>query len=143
SADAKLVAEACVDAHALLLKAFEVPALRAQLKPLPYKSVAYHQPCHSKVSKVGDMPNRLVGLIPEAKVADLAAGCCGLSGTFGMKTDNFEMSIKIGAKLFNRINQVNPELVFTPCGVCQTQIHQGNPERTVMHPLRMLYDALP
>lgn len=142
---AQQVADASVDAHAFLHRVFSAPELRAQLLPLPadQRKLAYHMPCHSKVSGVGMDPMKLVGLIPEARVDNLDAGCCGLSGTFGMKTDNFDASMKIGLKLFNRVNTVDPDTVFTPCGICQTQIMQGNPGRKVLHPLRLLYDALP
>jgi len=142
--EAAQVAKACTDAHKFLRTIFQHPDMRAQLKPLPVglKQAAYHQPCHSKVNGVGREPLDLVALIPEEKVTNLDAGCCGLSGTFGMKTNNFDMSMKIGAKLFGRIESVKPDVVFTPCGVCQTQIHQGSPDATVVHPLRLLYEAL-
>jgi glycerol-3-phosphate dehydrogenase subunit C len=73
-----------------------------------------------------------------------------LSGTFGLKTDNFDMSMKIGSTLFNKINREQPDVVTTSCGICQTQIRQGvktsevgNDGVQVAHPLRLLYDALP
>jgi FAD/FMN-containing dehydrogenase/Fe-S oxidoreductase len=142
--EGKAVGAASTDAHAFLRRVFSHPSLRAQLRPLPadLKRAAYHQPCHSKVNNVGAEPMKLIELIPEESVENLNAGCCGLSGTFGMKTDNFDMSLKIGAKLFSRIEQAAPDVVFTPCGVCQTQIMQGAPEAKVVHPLRLLYDAL-
>jgi FAD/FMN-containing dehydrogenase/Fe-S oxidoreductase len=144
--EAREVAAACVDAHELLLAVFREPEMRAQLKPAAQK-VAWHLPCHSKVMGVGSQAKALVDLLNEAPAVDLNAGCCGLSGTFGLKTDNFDMSMKIGMNLFSRINRESPQVVTTTCGVCQTQIRQGiktgepnTPE--VSHPLRLLYDAL-
>jgi Fe-S oxidoreductase len=83
---------------------------------------------------------------------NLDAGCCGLSGTFGLMTDNYELSMKIAMPLYNKINRAKPDVVTSSCGVCQTQIKQGvqnydgtkvNPDSPdVVHPLRLLYDAL-
>ena len=139
------LAESMQDAHQFLRKVFEHPALRAQLQPLSAerKELAYHQPCHSKVSKIGAEPTKLVALIPDTHTDNLDAGCCGLSGTFGMKTENFDLSMKIGARLFKRIEERKPQVVYTPCGVCQTQIAQGAPDATIVHPLTLLYEALP
>jgi glycerol-3-phosphate dehydrogenase subunit C len=141
------IAGACVDAHELLLQVFQHPHMRKQLKPLG-KRVAWHLPCHSKVLHIGDAARQLVEMLDENTV-DLKAGCCGLSGTFGLKTDNFDMSMKIGQTLFTKINIARPEVVTTSCGVCQTQIRQGvktsddGKEGTqVAHPLRLLHEAL-
>ncbi len=145
SEEATKTAAACTDAHQMLRGIFSHPRLKNQLKPIANKPVkmAYHQPCHSKVSGVGSEPMKLVELLPQAQVTNLNAGCCGLSGTFGLKTDNFEMSMQAGSKLFGRIDAVNPDVVFTPCGVCQTQIMQGAQGRKIVHPLKLLYEALP
>lgn len=140
------VAEACVDAHEFLLEVLSDERMATQLTPLQRK-VAWHLPCHSKVMGVGDKAEALVDLLDGQSTVNLNAGCCGLSGTFGLKTDNFDMSMKIGNVLFNRINRENPDVVITSCGICQTQIKQGvktgKDGVQVAHPLRLLYDALP
>lgn len=146
--EAGVVAAACVDAHELLLGVFRDPEMLAQLKPNA-KKIAWHSPCHSKVMGVADAARALLDLIDDKRTVDLNAGCCGLSGSFGMKTDNFELSMKIGQGLFNRVNREQPDVVTTSCGICQTQIKQGVPTREdsakgpeVMHPLRLLYESL-
>ncbi|MBX3460501.1 MAG: FAD-binding protein [Planctomycetes bacterium] len=146
---AREVAAACMDAHQLLLGAFKEGAMSAQLAPLTRK-VAWHTPCHSKVMGVEHHARQLLDLLDQASTVNLNAGCCGLSGSFGVKTDNFDMSMKIGSVLFNRINRERPEVVTTSCGVCQTQIRQGvqtsedgKQGAQVVHPLRLLYEALP
>jgi glycerol-3-phosphate dehydrogenase subunit C len=146
---AQEVAAACVDAHELLLEVFKDERMAKQLTPLDHK-VAWHLPCHSKVMGVGEQAKALVDLLDGQSTVDLNAGCCGLSGTFGLKTDNFDMSMKIGNVLFNRINREKPEVVATSCGICQTQIRQGVKTSEdgkegvqVAHPLRLLHEALP
>jgi Fe-S oxidoreductase len=146
--EAEHVADACMDAHALLVQVFRDEAMLAQLKPTERK-IAWHSPCHSKVMGVANAARELIDLLDQKRTVDLNAGCCGLSGTFGLKTDNFDMSMKIGQTLFNRINREQPDVVTTSCGICQTQIKQGVPTKDdggkgaeVMHPLRLLFEAL-
>ncbi|MCC6466022.1 MAG: FAD-binding protein [Planctomycetes bacterium] len=146
--DAAAVSAACVDAHDLLLKAFSHEGLRAQLRP-DSRKVAWHAPCHSKVLGVADAARALLDLLDGTATVNLNAGCCGLSGTFGLKTENFDLSMTVGRPLFSRINRENPDVVTTSCGVCQTQIRQGVPTKEeggsgthVVHPLRLLYEAL-
>ena len=146
--EAQRVADACVDAHEMLVQVFREKAMLAQLRPTD-KKVAWHSPCHSKVMGVAHAARELVDLLDKRRTVNLNAGCCGLSGTFGLKTDNFDMSMKIGQPLFNRINREQPAVVTTSCGVCQTQIKQGVPTREesekgpeVMHPLRLLFESL-
>ncbi|MHC4839634.1 MAG: FAD-binding and (Fe-S)-binding domain-containing protein [Planctomycetota bacterium] len=142
---AQPIADACEDAHQFLHKIFSHPRMHEQLSPLAEK-VAYHEPCHSKILGEGQSAKDLVDLLNEKSTVNLRAGCCGLSGTFGVKTDNFDMSMKIGMPLFHRINMERPDKVTTPCGVCQTQIHQGvdtgKDGVEVVHPLKLLHQAL-
>ena len=137
---AQEVADACIDAHVLLLGVFAHPEMRKQLKPLS-KRIAWHLPCHSKLMGTGAAAESLLKLLDENTVS-LNAGCCGLSGTFGLKTDNFDMSMKIAQPLMTKITLAHPDVVATSCGVCQTQIRQGVSNET-QHPLRLLHEALP
>ena len=81
--------------------------------PLPsyYRRVAYHQPCHLKAQQIDNPGLELLREIPGLEVVDLAAGCCGMAGTFGMKADTYELSMLTGRPLFDRIAEVAPDLV--------------------------------
>lgn len=144
--EAQKVADAATDAHQFLHSIFKHPEMLAQLKPTTDK-IAYHEPCHSKVLGEGESAKALIDLLNEESTVNLNAGCCGLSGTFGVKTDNFDMSMKIALPLFHRINMERPEVVTTPCGVCQTQINQGVETGEggvkIKHPLQLLFESLP
>ncbi|MBZ0134802.1 MAG: FAD-binding protein [Planctomycetes bacterium] len=147
-ASTREISDACVDAHEMLLRVFEHPHMRKQLKPLS-KRIAWHQPCHSKVLNIGEAARKLIDLLDENTTVNLNAGCCGLSGTFGLKTDNFDMSMKIGQPMFTKINLARPDVVTSSCGICQTQIRQGvktsedgKDGAEVVHPLRLLHEAL-
>ena len=59
------------------------------------------------------------------EVIDLAAGCCGMAGTFGMKKGTYDLSMQTGAPLFERIAAVEPDLVASECSTCRLQIAEA------------------
>jgi glycerol-3-phosphate dehydrogenase subunit C len=104
------------------------------------KRVAYHQPCHLKAQQVGSPALELLREIPGLEVIDLASGCCGMAGTFGMKRETYELSMQTGAPLFERIAAVAPDLVVTECSTCRMQIAEATGLETV-HPVSLLLSA--
>jgi glycerol-3-phosphate dehydrogenase subunit C len=102
--------------------------------------IAYHQPCHLKAQQIGDPGLELLREIPGVEVIDLAAGCCGMAGTFGMKAGTYDFSMLTGRPLFDRITEVAPDLVASECSTCRMQIAQGTGLQTV-HPVRLLAGA--
>ena len=102
--------------------------------------IAYHQPCHLKAQQIGDPGLELLREIPGVEVIDLAAGCCGMAGTFGMKTGTYDLSMQTGKPLFARIAEVAPDLVASECSTCRLQITQGSALATV-HPMILLAEA--
>ena len=111
--------------------------------PVPWASVtriAYHQPCHLKAQQVGSPGRDLLRDIPGIEVVDLAAGCCGMAGTFGMKTGTYDLSMLTGAPLFERIAAVTPDIVASECSTCRLQIAEATSVQTV-HPVTLLVAA--
>jgi glycerol-3-phosphate dehydrogenase subunit C len=58
-----------------------------------------------------------------------------------MKKENFDLSMRIGSKLFEEIGRVKPDIVLSGCGTCQVQIRQGT-GLDVLHPIEVLNKAL-
>lgn len=106
-------------------------------KPL---RIAYHQPCHLKAQNVGSPALELLREIPGVEVVDLAAGCCGMAGTFGMKLGTYDFSLQIGEPLFSRIAEVDPDLVVSECSTCRMQLSHVT-GRPCMHPALLLAQA--
>ena len=102
--------------------------------------IAYHQPCHLKAQQIGNPGLDLLREIPGAEVIDLAAGCCGMAGTFGMKAGTYDLSMLTGKPLFERIVEVAPALVASECSTCRMQIAQGTGLGTV-HPITLMAEA--
>jgi len=113
--------------------------LKAPTEPVPDEFV-YHLPCH--LCAVGDetVTLRLLGEHFRVKVTDLRAGCCGLSGTFGMQKKNYDLADRIFESLKNAIAMASSRNVLTECAACKMQIeHIG--EVVVTHPIKLLARA--
>ena len=105
------------------------------------KKIAYHTPCHLEKLGWGVFSERLLRMIPGVEFTMLASNCCGMSGTYGFKKENYEASQAIGAPLFEQIKAVNPDVVACDCETCKWQIEMstGYP---VMNPISILAEAL-
>lgn len=102
---------------------------------------AYHTPCH--LQKLGNQiySIALLEMIPGLDLKVLEQKCCGISGTFGFKKENYAISQKIGSKLYESIYAANPEVVITDCETCKWQI-EGACEIPVFNPISILVQAL-
>src|SRR5437764_576843 len=88
---------------------------------------------------------RVLGRVPEAEVVDLAAGCCGLAGSFGYETEHYEVSRLVGEqRLFPALRQAGPEpdtAIVAPGFSCRLQIAHFT-GRTAVAPATLLHDLL-
>lgn len=102
---------------------------------------AYHTPCH--LQKLGNQiySIALLRMIPGLDLKVLEQKCCGISGTFGFKKENYAISQKIGSQLYERIYAANPEVVITDCETCKWQI-EGACGIPVFNPINILVQAL-
>lgn len=137
--DIKEMASTCYDIHDFLGDKLKDPKWKNSFKQNPMK-IAYHDPCHLKTQKNKYGPKDLLKLIPGMEVLDIKDSCCGIAGTFGMKKENFDLSMEIGSKLFDEIKKVNPEYAVSGCGTCQIQINQGT-GLEVLHPMSLINES--
>lgn len=110
------------------------------LQPVPLRA-AYHAPCH--LERMGGVMYTLDLLkrIPGLDLVNLPSECCGLSGTYGFKSEYYEVSQAVGSRLFDQIDDATPEVVVTDCVTCKWQI-EGNTGYRVIHPLTLFAMAL-
>lgn len=103
--------------------------------------IAYHTPCHLERLGWGIFSYELLKLIPGVEFTLLDSCCCGISGTYGFKKENYEASQAIGQPLFDQIRSVHPDVVACDCETCKWQIEMstGFP---VKHPVSILAEAL-
>jgi len=116
--------------------------LREQGKLKPASSLngekfVYHLPCH--LCAVGDETAtlRLLREHFNVDVTDLQAGCCGLSGTFGMQQKNYDLASNISKSLKDALKAAPTQNVLTECAACKMQIEHIAPTTTT-HPIKLL-----
>ncbi len=109
------------------------------LKPVPLRA-AYHAPCH--LEKMGGVIHTINVLkrIPGLELRILNSECCGISGTFGLKSEYSGIAKKIGQRLFSLIERESPEVVVTDCVTCKWQIESFTGYK-VLHPINLLAAA--
>jgi FAD/FMN-containing dehydrogenase/Fe-S oxidoreductase len=149
---ARLVADCTRDLHTLVwdvavegaesAKADRgAPAFHFAASPLAGKRLAYHSPCHLRAAGRGDEPLRLLEKLLGLRFAVTNATCCGMGGTYGLKSKNAEVSSAIAQEAFDRIRAAGAEAVVTSCGMCRTQLAAGT-GLPVYHPMEVLAGAL-
>ena len=110
------------------------------LKPVRLK-IAYHAPCHLERAGGTIFTVDLLKRIPGLEAHFMHSECCGISGTYGFKTENYKISQAIGAELFARIRAIDPDYVVTDCETCKWQIEMSTKYK-VLHPITLLAMSL-
>ncbi len=139
SEESRLVADSCYDIHQYLIELHRHGELKTDFKRMDM-SVGYHAPCHLRSLGVTSEPVELMELIPGVKVQVFSDKCCGMGGTYGLKSKNYDLSMKIGQRLFDEILASKADQIVTGCGACGMQIHQGTMRESV-HPMKLLATA--
>ena len=112
---------------------------KRDFKSTPGQKVAYHAPCHLRTQGAGFRGRDLLKLIPDLK-PQLTMECCGHDGTYAMKTESFEASIRIGEKAFSSMKNTGAEVWATDCPLAAIQFGQ-HAGRKPMHPMSILARA--
>ncbi len=110
--------------------------------------VSYHIPCHSRVQNMGQKTREMLESIPGTQVTTVER-CSGHDGTWGVKTEYFENSMKIGRPVFRQMTQEAPAgttyYVSSDCPIAARHIVQGMGEAAQgavkAHPLTLLRTA--
>ncbi|OEE78839.1 anaerobic glycerol-3-phosphate dehydrogenase subunit GlpC [Vibrio ordalii] len=111
-----------------------------KIKPVNLK-VVYHTPCHLERSGNVIFTIELLKMIPGLELVVLDSECCGLAGTYGFKEENYDVSMKIGAHLFDAIKTSQADYAITDCETCKWQIEENTALETI-HPISLLAMAI-
>ncbi len=106
--------------------------------------IAYHIPCHSRVQNVGQKTREMLQLVPGTTL-NTVERCSGHDGTWGVKSEFFEQSMKIGRPVFRQMAATDSDYISSDCPIAARHIQQGMGETraTKEHPitlLRIAYD---
>jgi len=136
--DVKAVAEAMFDPFEYLVLRHKDGLLKTDFRQ-PLGKVAYHVPCHLRVQNMGQKTRELLEMIPATRVSTVER-CAGHDGTWGVKAEYFENSMKIGRPVFRQMAESGPDYVSSDCAIAGRHILQGMGETSArkQHPLTLV-----
>jgi Fe-S oxidoreductase len=106
--------------------------------------VSYHVPCHSRVQNMGQKTRELLESIPHTEVKTVER-CAGHDGTWGVKEEYFENSMKIGRPVFRQMAEPQPDYISSDCPIAARHIRQGMGDEArhaqKAHPLTLVRKA--
>ena len=137
-ADVAAVAEAMYDPFEYLVSRHKDGLLKNEFKQ-PLGKVSYHVPCHLRVQNMGQKTRELLEMIPQTTVTTVER-CAGHDGTWGVKSEFFEQSMKIGRPVFRMMSEPGPDYISSDCAIAGRHIQQGigGGEAQKQHPLTLI-----
>jgi Fe-S oxidoreductase len=104
-------------------------------------SVFYQVPCHLKVQSIGLKTRDILEMIPETKVTSMER-CSGHDGTYGVKKEFRQSSVKIGKPVAQKLDQQNYDQFTSDCPMAGAQIESiSTSEVSYAHPMTLLRRA--
>jgi Fe-S oxidoreductase len=134
--DARSVAERTVELTSFLWDLHQAGRLHTDFQPLEV-SLGHHVPCHLKALGRPAAGPQLLALIPRLRVHTIDVSCSGMAGTYGLKAENYEVSLQAGRPMLEEL--ARPRVLFgsTECSTCRLQMEHGSRKRT-LHPVQYL-----
>jgi Fe-S oxidoreductase len=100
--------------------------------------ISYHVPCHLRVQNIGLKTRDVLRLVPDTTV-EVIERCSGHNGTYGVKREFRDASMKIGRPVFERVAASGADYYSSDCPMAGEQIASGLQEaREPTHPLKLL-----
>ena len=105
--------------------------------------ILLHGHCHQKSLGLLPASIALLNRIPNAKIADLDAGCCGMAGSFGYTKQHYDVSVAIaGRRLLPAVRAMQPGDVLVATGTsCRHQVAELEGTKAV-HPAVLIRQLL-
>src|SRR5438093_6025749 len=105
-------------------------------------NVAIHPHCHAKSIMNPAFMKRLAERLPGRKATVLDTACCGMAGAFGALAEKYDLSVQVGQRLINKIDNQPPGTEIIASGTsCRHQISDLTNTRP-RHMAELLADAI-
>jgi Fe-S oxidoreductase len=98
--------------------------------------IAYQMPCHLRAQNIGYKSRDLMQLLPATTVQTFEK-CAAIDGTWGLKQQYFDLSLKVAEPLLRDIRESEPDLTVSDCSLAGLQIQQGAAIKP-LHPVQVL-----
>lgn len=103
--------------------------------------VAYHAACHQRVQNIGMKTRDILSLVPDTDIETIER-CSGHDGTYAVKKEYHDVSMKICRPVINRTKQFEPDHYGSDCPMAGKQIENGMEKNFVTeHPISLLRKA--
>jgi len=135
--DANLVAAHTHDLFEYLAGLHAQGRLDTRFPKAPGK-IAYQLPCHLRAQNLGTKSADVLRLT--GATVETVERCSAVDGTWGLKKEYFELSMKLAEPLFEDIRAARPDRVATDCPLAALQIRQGT-GTSARHPIQILAEA--
>lgn len=134
------VRDAMFDPFEYLMLRHKESKLKTDFKQ-PLGKVAYHVACHQRVQKIGMKTRDILQLIPDTTVEAIER-CSGHDGTYAVKKEFHEASMKIAQPVVNRVKKAEADHYGSDCPMAGHQIENGLRDgREPEHPMSLLRKA--
>lgn len=140
-AEVKAVSEAMFDPFEYFVLRHRDGLLKTDFRERLGK-VSYHVPCHTRVQNMGQKTREALQLVPGTTITTVER-CSGHDGTWGVKSEYYENSMKIGRPVFRQMADGDPDHISSDCPIAARHIEQGIGETRARraHPLSLLRKA--
>ena len=105
------------------------------------RQLVYHSHCQQRTL---DLESPTVDVLERLgfDVTTTSAECCGMAGSFGYKSDYYELSMRVGGALREEVEEIEEgDATVVASGVsCREQL-EAVLDRTVVHPVQLLVEA--
>lgn len=138
--EARLVAEHTYDAAEFVwrLHKAEETSIDTEFKGEVPEKTAYHAPCHLQAQNIGLRSRDLIKLTGTQVI--LVQKCSGIDGTWGLRSENYELARKVAQPLREAIERAEPDAVVGDCHLANGAIAQET-GRNALHPLQFIARA--
>ncbi len=103
--------------------------------------ISYHAACHLRVQRIGLKTRDLLKKIPDTQV-DVIERCSGHDGTYAVKSEFHDISMKICRPVYNKVKKDAPDHYASDCPMAGAQIAHGVADGSqAEHPLTLLAKA--
>lgn len=100
--------------------------------------VAYHVACHLRVQNIGLKTRDILNLIPNTTIHPQER-CSGHNGTYAVKKETRDKSLKIARPVVRKINQLDAKYLASDCPMATTHLSNlAESEAEPSHPMMLL-----
>lgn len=136
-ADVQKVKDHIFDPFEYLFKKHKEGGLNTEFNA-PLGKVFYHASCHLRVQNIGLKTRDVLSLIPETEL-DVLERCSGHDGTYAVKSEYHEISMKICRPVVTRVKKSEADYYSSDCPMAGHQIANGmNDGSEPTHPMTLL-----